>query len=171
MLSIFKIIYHDWNVQVGKHPGFAHNHWNPMNEPFIVVLYKDVFRNNGKFTRKPNVSDLFLIKLQVFLIKTPVQMFSISKIFQNNLFSGKQLVYLHSFLKMSLFRACVKETLILTFLVLWIILVYIFIPKKKYKACCLVFFCNLVLYLLYEGLNIALIYDGKNLAPIFKNSS
>ena len=70
--------------------------------------------------------------------------------------------------KMSLFRAYVKGAVVFTFLVLWLVLICIFGPRKD-KACCPVFIFRrgiynaiwvLVLYLLYEGLNISLIYDG-----------
>ena len=61
-----------------------------------------------------------------------------------------------------------KKAVVFTLLVLWLILVHIFGPRKV-KACCSVFafgrdisnaICNQVLYLLYEGLNISLIYEA-----------
>ena len=87
-----------------------------------------------------------------------------------------EIVYLHSLFKISLFRAYAKETVVFTFLVLWLILVNIFGPRKD-KACCSVFvflrrisksICDLALYLLHEGLNISLIYDATILLQYLK---
>ena len=80
--------------------------------------------------------------------------------------------------KLSLLKPCVK-VVVFTFLVLWLILVHIFIPKKD-KACCPIFvfrkgisnanICDVVLYLLYEGWRYIDI-RWYNPVPQFKNNS
>ena len=61
-----------------------------------------------------------------------------------------------------------KEAPVFSLLIMRVILVHIFSPRKD-EACCLEFpfhscisnaFCDVVLNLLYKGLNISLIYDG-----------
>ena len=69
---------------------------------------------------------------------------------------------------MFFFRACIKEDVVLTFLILGFIFDHIFGPKKD-KIFCPVFvfrrgmpnaICDLVLYLQSEGLNISRVYPG-----------
>ena len=77
------------------------------------------------------------------------------------------IICLHSLLKIYLFRVCVKKAVVFTYLVLWLILVYISVPEKT-KHVALFFFrrdisngiCDLVLYLLSDGWNMSWIYDG-----------
>ena len=59
------------------------------------------------------------------------------KLYKRN---SSQLVYLHSLLKTSLFRACVKEAVVFMFLILWLNLVHIFGPRKN-KVVALYLFC------------------------------
>ena len=76
--------------------------------------------------------------------------------------------FLLSLFKNYLFRACVKDFVFFTFLMLRFILVHIFGPRKDHSSCPIFYFhwgrsstiCDLVLYLLYEGLNMTLIYGG-----------
>ena len=80
--------------------------------------------------------------------------------------------------KISLFRTCLKEAVIFTFFVPWLILVHIFGPRKD-KTCwikaTIVFVfpylynatCVLVLYLLDEGLN-TIIDDGSMVSQHLK---
>lgn len=49
--------------------------------------------------------------------------------------NSNQIVYLHSLLKTSLFRAWIKEALVFTFLVLRFILVHIYGPRKSKAGC------------------------------------
>ena len=78
--------------------------------------------------------------------------------------------------EVSLSRAFGKQATVFTFLVLWLILAHIF-GQRKVNACCSVFvfcwgtsnaICDLVLYLLYEGLSISLMYDGTVLLQCLK---
>ena len=77
------------------------------------------------------------------------------------------IICLHSLLKIYLFRVCVKKAVVFTYLVLWLILVYISVPEKKNMLPCFFFcrdisngICGLVLYLLSDGWNMSWIYDG-----------
>ena len=74
--------------------------------------------------------------------------------------NSNYLVYLYRVLRISLFRACVKEAILFIFLVR-LTLFHIFGPRKD-KVCCPVSNANwyLVLYLLYDNLNISSIFDG-----------
>ena len=56
------------------------------------------------------------------------------KSFKEFVSNSNQFVYLYSLLKTSLFRACVKEAVVFTFLILSLILVNILDPRK-YKIC------------------------------------
>lgn len=101
------------------------------------------------------------------------------KLLKNFVSNKNWRVYLLSFLKFFLFKACVKEAIPFTLLVLWLILVHIF-GSRRDKACYQVFsfLLGYIQYYLWFSM-IPIVWWLKHISntkwyhvvPIFKNSN